>query len=126
MELTLDLLPGRLAICRLPADAPWPDQPYGDFVAVTRTASELSVVCDESAIPDGALSELGWRALRVRGPLAFEAVGVIASLSAPLASAGLPIFVISTFDTDYLLVKSADLDETICALRAEGHEVSPP
>jgi hypothetical protein len=126
VKLTLDLLPGRLAVCRLPADAPWPGAPLGSFVAVTRTASELSVVCEEAAVPEGARAELDWRALRVRGPLAFEVIGVIASLSAPLAAAGVPIFVISTFDTDYVLVQSAHLSHAIDSLRSAGHEVSPP
>ena len=67
--------------------------------------------------------ERGWRALRVRGPLAFEVVGVVASVSTALAAAGVPLFVISTFDTDYVLVKAQSLERAISALRLAGHEV---
>ncbi len=123
MKLTLDLLPDQLAVCRLPADSQWPEAPAGAFAAVTRTSDEMSVVCVESDAPAAARVETGWRALRVRGLLAFEAVGVIASLSTPLASAGVPIFVISTFNTDYLLVKTRDLGTALAALRSGGHQV---
>jgi hypothetical protein len=124
MRLALDVWPFALAVCRLPAGAAWPREPGGAFVAVTRAAGELSVVCEEGSVPAGARVEAGWRALRVRGPLAFEVVGVVASISAPLAEAGVPVFVISTFDTDYVLVKVADVDRAVAALRSAGHEVA--
>ena len=74
-------------------------------------------------VPPGGVAEGGWRCLRVEGPLAFEMTGVLAALSGPLAEAGIPIFVISTFDTDYLLVKSGDLDRACATLANEGHVV---
>ncbi len=74
-------------------------------------------------VPAGATAETGWRCLQVEGPLAFEMTGVLAALSAPLARAEIPIFVVSTYDTDYLLVKAVDLDSACDALRDEGHSV---
>ena len=124
MRLTLEVLPYALALCRLPADALWPDSPAEPFVAVTRTPDETSIVCDQASTPPGARVESGWRALRVRGPLAFEVVGVVASVSTALANEGVPIFVISTFDTDYVLVKEQSLERAISALRLAGHDVT--
>lgn len=120
----LELLPGRLAVCRLAPDAPVsPWMWTGAVASATRTEAELSVVCDEAAVPAGVTREGGWRALRVRGPLVFDLVGVLASLTAPLAAAGVPVFSISTFDTDVVLVRGADLDAAVGALRAAGHAV---
>lgn len=124
MTLRLTLLPTRFAVCRLAAEAPAPVWAQrGSFWSVTRTPEELSVVCEESAAPPGARCESGWRGLAVAGPLDFELVGVIASLAGPLAARGVPIFVVSTFDTDYLLVKEARLEEAIAALESAGHAV---
>ena len=120
--LTLRIFPETLAICRLPADQPLPDWVRGDFVSVTRTPHELSIVC--SAPPEGVQAEHGWRALAVEGPLAFDLVGVIAGISAALAQAGLSIFVVSTYDTDYVLVKN--LDAATAALSAAGYMYIPP
>src|SRR5262249_23273454 len=96
---TLSPLPGRFAVCRLPADAPVPDGVWGGpFTSVTRTADELSVVCPEAAVPGGVRCETGWRCYRVHGPLPLTQVGVLASLLSPLAAAGVSVFAISTFD----------------------------
>ena len=95
----------------------------GKFFSVTRTHEELSVVCPEASVPEGVRSEKGWRALRVSGVLDFSLVGVLASLTAPLAEAGVALFALSTFDTDYLLVKEHDLGKAIEALVAYGHAV---
>lgn len=125
MSLTLDRLDGRLAVCRLDAGAPLADWMWtGPVASVTRTEAELSVVCAEAAVPAGVRAEGGWRALRVRGPLAFDLTGILASLTAPLAEAGLPLFSLSTFDTDVVLVREADLEAAAAALRAAGHEVA--
>lgn len=125
MSLRLTVLPGRLAVCRLrPEDAipEWANA--AGFSSVTRTRDELSVVCADAAVPEDVRGERGWRALVVAGPLDFGLIGVIASLADPLARAGVPIFAISTFDTDYLLVKEARLAEAVAALTAAGHEIS--
>lgn len=123
--MTLDRLDGPLAVCRLGADAPLADWMWtGPVASVTRTEAELSVVCAEAAVPEGVRCERGWRALRVRGPLVFDLTGVLASLTAPLAEAGVPIVSLSTFDTDVVLVRAGDLDAAVAALRAAGHEVA--
>ena len=118
-------LPGHYAILRLAPDAPVPDwATKGDFNSITRTADELSIVCRQDAVPEGVRCERGWRCLRVAGTLDFSLVGVLASLLVPLAKAGVSVFAVSTFDTDYLLVKEADLERTVAALQAAGHGVS--
>lgn len=119
--LTLALVPDLLTICRLDARAPIPDWARGDFVAITRTRDELAIVCAQSNVPDGIVCERDWRALRVVGHLDFALIGILASLSAPLADAGLSIFALSTFDTDYILVKARDLDKAWRALQTAGH-----
>lgn len=122
--MTLDLWPGLLAVCRLAPDAPPADwMTAGAVSSVTRTPAELSVVCAEAAVPEAVVAERGWRALAVRGPLDFALTGVLARLAAPLAEAGVPIFVVSTYDTDVLMVQGGQLAEAVAALRAAGHEV---
>jgi uncharacterized protein len=123
MGLGLRTLDGRLAVCRLAADATIPGWASGPLVSVTRTPEELSVVCSEDAVPDAVRAERGWRCLAVDGPLSFELTGIAATLTAPLADAGISVFVLSTYDTDYLLVKSDDLWSATTALAAAGHVV---
>ncbi|MEO0558465.1 MAG: ACT domain-containing protein [Bacteroidota bacterium] len=124
--MTLTIEPGRFAVCRLPAEAPLADWMWtGTLVSVTRRADELSVVCDEAAVPEGVQAETGWRALTVAGPLDFALTGILAELATVLADPGVSIFAISTFDTDVLLVRADALDTAIAALRAAGHHVSP-
>jgi len=115
MELTL--LPDSLAICRLAPDAPIPRWALaGEFFAVCRSDEELSVVCPDGLPPAEIQADSGWRALKVRGPLPLTEIGVIAALSVPLAEAGISVFVISTFDTDYLLIKEARLSSAVRVL----------
>lgn len=121
----LTLLPGRLAICRLPAGASVPEwaPAAGPLVSITRTADELSVVCDEAGVPAEVAAERGWRALRVAGPLDFALTGVLAALAVPLAEAGVSIFALSTYDTDYVLVREADVERAVAALAHAGHDL---
>ena len=106
------------------ADAPVPGWARGDFVSITRTPEELSVVCAETALPaDAPQAELGWRALQVAGPLNFELTGILSSISEPLADAEISLFALSTYDTDYVLVREADLERAIEALEGAGHSV---
>ncbi len=121
--LTLALLPGTFAVCRLPPDADIPGWATGEFVSVTRTGDELSVVCRQEAVPAGVRCESGWRCLRVAGILDFALVGILASLLVPLAEAGVSVFAASTFDTDYLLVREKDLGRAVAALHGAGHVV---
>lgn len=121
----LELLPGTLAVCRLDAADPLPDWALaGPFHSITRTSNELSVVCLEEAVPPGVRCERGWRCLRVVGPLDFSEIGVLASLSTVLATAGVSLFALSTFDTDFLLVGESDVELAVTALREAGHRVA--
>jgi hypothetical protein len=123
-RLTLVAVEGRFAVCRLDGGAPVPAwATAGPFSSVTRTPDQLSVVCPEQAVPAGVACERGWRCLRVAGTLDLSAVGVLASLAVPLAQAGVSVFAVSTFDTDYLLVKEAQAEAAVDALRGQGHEV---
>ena len=128
MPFTLELLSAEYLICRLPADAPYPVWARGEnLLALIRTPHELSVVCEETAdLPDDVRIEDDWRALKVQGPLDFSLVGVLADLAGALARAGVSIFALSTFDTDYLLVKSADLPAALDALKRAGHQIDLP
>jgi hypothetical protein len=123
-HLDIVLLPGRYAVCRLPADAALPAWTTGEFISVTRTAEEQSVVCREEAVPVGVRCERGWRCLRVAGTLDLALVGVLASLLDPLADAGVSVFAVSTFDTDHLLVREDDLVRATESLTAVGHRVA--
>lgn len=120
----LTILPDTFAICRLDAEAAIPAwATTGSFFSITRTIEELSVVCLQSLFTDGIRCERDWRCFKLVGPIPFTTVGVFASLVQPLAEAGISVFAVSTFDTDYLLVKAADLHRTIDALRQSGHAV---
>lgn len=122
--LTLSVLPGRLAISRL---APGTEVPAwairGSFFCVTGTAGELSIVCAEDQVPAGVTSVGDWSALRLEGTFDFGATGILSSLAAPLAKAGISIFAVSTYDTDYLLVRQGQLDQAVAVLAARGHQV---
>jgi uncharacterized protein len=93
------------------------------FVSITRTDDELSIVCQESVIPSGVQSESGWAILKLQGPFPFAQLGVLASFASPLGAAGVSIFSVSTFDTDYILIKAAQVSAACKALTAEGHEL---
>jgi uncharacterized protein len=119
------MVEGSYAVCRLEAAEPVPEWARGTpFVSVTRTDAELSVVCPEGAVPAAVRAERGWRCLRVVGPLGFGVTGILASLAGPLASSGVSIFVVSTYDTDYLMVQERDLERAADALARAGHAVS--
>jgi uncharacterized protein len=122
--LTLKLLPGQLAVCRLDADAPTPLWAAGAVTSLTRTPEELSVVCAEEAVPADVRAERGFHCFTVVGPLDFSATGILASLAGPLGDAGVSIFVVSTFDTDLLLVRNTLLSQAVAVLRAAGHRIT--
>ncbi len=121
--MELRVLPDRLSVCRLPATAPWPVPGGPGFYSATRTGSEISVVCPEDMAPEGAQVEPDWRAIEVAGPLEFELIGVLSGLTAPLADVDVSVFVVSTYDTDYILVHAGALERAVEALRAAGNEV---
>jgi uncharacterized protein len=123
--VTLDLMPGAYTICRLSADAALPSwAALSAFSSITRTAGELSIVCASDEVPSDVQAKRGYRGLVVRGPLDFNMIGVVAALSAALAAASISIFVMSTYDTDYLFVRDVDLDRAVASLRAAGHVVA--
>jgi hypothetical protein len=123
-QLTLIEVNDTFAICKLGGDAPIPPWASASpFFSITRTNDELSIVCRQEAVPQGVLCERGWRCLRVAGTILFSVAGVLASLTAPLAEAGIPIFAFSTFDTDYILVKEMNLSNAVNVLRQNRHSV---
>jgi len=114
----------RFAICQFGAGALVPDWiDGGAFWSVCRTADELSLVCEEERVPAGVRAEKGFSCLKVVGPFDLDEVGVLATLTAALAAAGVSLFAISTYETDYLLVRERDLPVAIDALREAGHVV---
>jgi hypothetical protein len=124
-RLNLRLSEGRYSVCRLGAaekTPAWATKAKG-LSSVTRTADELSVVCAEAAVPAGTQCETGWRIFQIKGPLDFSLVGILVSVTQPLADAKVSIFSISTYDTDYVCVKEADLEKSIGAITAAGHRV---
>jgi uncharacterized protein len=123
----LKVFDGRYSICKLPSEAGVPKESIaGEFWSLTITSGEVSLVCPEGSEPDGAICETGWRVLEVTGPLDFSQVGIISGISTVLASAGLSIFVLSTYDTDYLLVKGPRLPDAVQTLRAAGYGITCP
>lgn len=123
--LTLDLLPQTLAICRFAPDAAVPAWAGGSaFLAIVRTTSELSVTCAEELLPTTFDASRDWRALVLRGPFDHALVGILVEVAAPLARARVPIMPIATYDTDYVLVRAAQLPLAVATLRAAGHTVS--
>lgn len=122
--LALSALPQTLAVCRLDPSSPVPNWAWqGDFCSVTRTADELSIICDESAAPDGVKCERDWRAFKLEGPLDFSLVGVLASILNPLAEAGIGILAVGTYDTDYVLVKAGHFQRALVVLATSGHRI---
>lgn len=111
-------------MCRLAPDAPLPEWADGPgFTSVTRTHDELSVVVDQMRVPPGVQCQAGFRTLKLEGPFDFSEVGVLASVVNPLAEAGVSIFAVSTYDTDYVLVRQGELERALAVLRAAGHVV---
>ncbi len=123
-SLTLLSLPDAFAVAQLPAGAAIPEWAMrGPFVSITRTTDELSIVCRDEDVPAEVRAGRGWHCLRVEGKFDFIMVGILRSVIDPLAEAGVAVFAVSTFDTDYFLVKQFELDEVKYVLRRAGHRV---
>ena len=121
-KLTLTTFPNFFAICRLDPDGfipPW--ALLGDFVSLTRTPTELSIICPQENVPEDALAERGWRCIKIDGPFDFSVAGVHASVALPLAEANISTLSIATYDTDHILVKDEELEHTIQTLTQAGH-----
>jgi len=125
MSRTLSILPGTFMICRLEPKAAIPDwASAGSFISVTRTGDELSIVCPDADVSEGVKSDRGWSCFKVAGPIDLSLTGVLASLTSPLAEARINIFAISTYDTDYLLVKKEKLARAEEVLIRFGHRLA--
>ncbi len=126
-QMNLTLLPGRVSVCRLPSQAAVPEwaNAKGTFSSTTRTSDELSIVCAEGVVPEGVKQESGWRVLKIEGPLDFGLTGILVSVVDPLNKAGISILAVSTFDTDYVMVKDQKVEKALQALKAAGHTVTP-
>lgn len=122
--MNFTLLRDSYSVCRYgPEELPALDFKGQELMCVARTADETSVVCRSGLAAGAARAEDGWRALRIDGPLDFGLVGILAEASGRLAAAGISIFALSTFDTDYILVKETRLEDAVVALRSGGHAV---
>jgi hypothetical protein len=119
----LALLDGDYAVVRLPRDSEVPALPHAPISAIVRDRDALTFVAPEAEVPPGADASTGWRALEVAGPLDLALTGVLASLAEPLRDAGVPIFVVSSHATDFVLVPAARLDDAVAALEAAGHNL---
>ncbi|EKQ57533.1 MULTISPECIES: ACT domain-containing protein [unclassified Clostridium] len=122
--LSLRLLKEKYGVCRLDKTASIPEwSKESDFLSITKTWDELSIVCLESNIPNDVKHEKDWRILKVEGPLDFSLIGILSKISSILAENEISIFAISTYDTDYILVKDKDVDNAVNALINEKYEV---
>jgi hypothetical protein len=120
--LTLKLLKGKYGVCRLNKTQSIPEwSKKGEFFSITKTSDELSIVCSENNIPNYIKCEKGWRILKIQGPLDFSLIGILASISLLLSQNKISIFAISTYDTDYILVK--DIDNAVKSLVKGGYKV---
>ena len=123
-KLSLAILPYTFAICRLHPDGHIPHWALlGDFVSLTRTPDELSIICNQENVPPDAKAARGWRCLTVDGPFDFSVAGVHVSLAVPLAEANISALAIATHDTDHLFIQEKDLERTIQVLTQAGHTV---
>lgn len=121
---TLERLPGTYAVCRLAGN---PDPGVllqgREFYSLTRTPEEISFLCLDDDLPDHAIIETDWVGLKVAGILSFSQIGILASLTQPLADGGISVIAVSTFNTDYLFVKDQDYQRSHDLLVREGHRV---
>ncbi len=124
-KMTLKLLPERLAIWKIPPGRPIPSFPQNQpgFWSITRTEEEISVVSDAHKVEGETQVQTGWRCFKVSGMLDFSLTGIIACLSVPLAEAGIPIFTISTYDTDHILIRDHQVNHAIKILESAGHKI---
>lgn len=122
--LTMKLLKEKYGVCRLYKDETIPLWAQNsNFFSITKTNDELSIVCAENDIPSDIKCEKDWRILKVEGPLDFSLIGILSSISTILAQKGISIFAISTYDTDYILVKNKDIDNAVKSIVEERYEV---
>jgi uncharacterized protein len=127
MSLQLSVIVGRFAVCRLPSDSMVPAWAFtGAISSVTATSDELSIVCDETSVPPNVQHQAGWACFKLHGPFDFNLTGILTAVLNPLRDAGIGIFAMSTYDTDYVMVPDQRLQEAVTALREAGHQVDEP
>lgn len=121
----LKLWPENFAVCKLPADAIIPDW-YQDhsFGNITRTKEELSIVCEQQFVGKGVSASSDWKMLQVMAKMDFSLIGIVAGIACPLAEAGISIFTLSTFDTDYILIKNQQINHALSILSEKGYQIS--
>lgn len=125
--LTLELLPEFFAVCQAPAATPPPPHIFSaSWYSLTQTPAELSLVIRQDLAPAGWLMVDQWRCLKVQGTLDFSLVGILAGLSGVLATAGVSIFAVSTYATDYVLVQQKDIEQACEALETAGYHLLKP
>lgn len=123
-KLTLSLMVQKYAVCRLSKEQQIPVWAYeGDFFSVTRTLDELSIVCLQNSVPEGIKCECEWRILKIEGPLDFSLIGILSKISSLLAQNYISIFAVSTYDTDYILVKEKDISKAIKVLSEDNYNI---
>ena len=126
-QLQLSLLDKIYGICVFENDAPIPDwAAMTSFCSITRTQEELTIVCPQNIIPSDCEYDADWRCFRIDGSFDLNQIGVISSLAAPLAEAGISIFVVSSYDTDYILVKDQKVEQAVTVLSDNGHLIVRP
>ncbi len=122
--LQFEVLPKRFAVCQLEMTKPFPNWLFSSsFYTVSKTADELSVVCEEDLVHDEIVKSVGWRLLKINAVLDLSLTGITAQFSTALANAGVNLSVIATYNTDYILVEDAKLTIAVQALRGAGFEV---
>jgi uncharacterized protein len=125
MKLNLSVLPQKYAVCRLDPNGHIPHWALlgDDFISLTRTLNELSIICLQENVPQETKAEREWRCAKVDGPFDFSSAGVHTSLAIPLAEANISILAVATYDTDHLLIQEGDLERAICVLEQAGHRI---
>ena len=122
--LTMKLLKEKYGVCSLDKNELIPKWAQSsDFFSITKTCDELSIVCSQDHIPNDIKCEKNWRILKIEGQLDFSLIGILSSISTILAQKGISIFAISTYDTDYILVKNKDIDNALNSLAKERYEI---
>jgi len=123
-QLKFRWLPEPYAIVRLAPEASVPDwASKGAFTSISRTPEELSIVCPADNLPQDVVSEHRWTCLKLEGPFPFSETGILLSFIEPLSNHGVPIFAISTYDTDYVLIQQEFAEMAISELQQAGHEL---
>ncbi len=120
--IILQVQPGHMAVCKLSPQSPlptWLNTADNKFFSITKTNDELSIVCDQSSVPEHVQAQKNWRMFKIKGQMEFELVGILKQVLNPLAESGIGIFAISTYDTDYILVQEKDFENAIKALKTK-------